>query len=660
MSNKNKKLRTYRIKISLIFTLFIAFFSVICLRSYQLQILGNAKLNDLAKAQYHKKLTIKPKRGTIYDRNGDVLALDVMVTSIGIHPHLILDAQRNELISLLVKHTSRPKKEILQKLKSKRKFEWIERRIAASDGEKIEDKRFKGVQVVREYRRFYPNKHLAGQLLGAVGYDAKALAGLELSYDHFLRADATAKEVQRDARGRFFSTSDSLEKSHDVYLTLDRNVQSITEQALLKAAQKHKPKSAYAIVTDVDTGDILAMANYPSFNPNVYWKYPQKYWKNHAVLDTFEPGSTFKTVLMAAALQSGEVKISDRFFCENGSYRVKTNIIKDDHPKGWLDVKGILKVSSNIGVTKIAQKIGPEQFYNTIKGMGFGEKIDIGFVGELAGSLRHYKTWKDIEFSNIAFGQGLAVNGIQMAGAYGAMVNGGWYVKPSVVKRVVDHHEQEDVLIEDNEPVQILDQNVSDDLRAMLHSVTQEGGTAPQTHIDGYLSGGKTGTAQIFDLEKRAYADHAYMSSFLGFAPLNKPKYLIYVVFNTPKENGYYGGVVAGPVFKEIAEKSLAYAGITPEFKTHDPKNTKPENKLSVAELNSVLKLRFRNIEKDFEAKRVPDLRGLSLRKVHELLGDQGLSLKTSGSGVVVKQSPQPGSQFKQGQSLFVKLEHRS
>lgn len=492
MTKTAKNQKKYTIKTAIVGLFFLLFFSAVVYRSYQLQIVDNAKLINLARSQYKTKLVVNPKRGTIYDRNGEILAQDVLVASIAIHPHIIDDKKNTQI--KLQKLLGLKSKVLKKKLASKRKFEWIKRRIPLSLGQKIEKEHIKGVQVLREYRRFYPNKKLAGQLLGAVGYDAKALGGLELDYDNFLKTDTTKKQVQRDARGKLFSPYDELSVSHDVYLTIDKNVQFLAEKILKEHALYHKIKSGFAIVMDVHSGDILAMANYPEFNPNSYWKYNPSLWKNYAVTEVFEPGSTFKAVLMAAALESGKIKAKDKFFCENGSYRIGKNVIGDHHGYGWLTAEDILKVSSNIGVTKIANKIGRKRFYDFIKDMGFGSRTPIKLSGEGQGYIRNYKSWRDIEFSNIAFGQGLSVNGLQMTAAYSAFANGGHLMKAKLVQKIVSS--KDEIVFENKKEIlrEVMKDATTKALGKMLYLVTQPGGTARQAHVPGYLSGGKTVT----------------------------------------------------------------------------------------------------------------------------------------------------------------------
>lgn len=629
MQKDNPKYKTYRIKIVFVGTLFVFFFCGIVLRSYQLQILGNSKLNRLTKHQYTRKLVVKPRRGTIYDRNGEPLAMDILVASIGLHPHHVVN--QSQLRQALKKYTSLSTAQINKKLNSSKKFEWVERRINIESGEALEDMRIKGVQVVREYRRYYPNDKLAGQLLGAVGYDAKALGGVELSFDEYLKAESLNQRVEKDAKGRMFTPLDQVQNNHDLYLTIDKNIQAITEKALNQFAKKHAVDKGFAIVMDVESGDLLAMANYPHFNPNLYWKYPLKDWKNQTVTTAFEPGSTFKTILMASALQNKVAKSRDKFFCENGKYRIKNYTIGDTHPYGWLSAHDILKVSSNIGVTKIAEKLGREPFYQTISDLGFGKKVQINLPGEYPGSIRDHTTWKDIELSNIAFGQGLSVSGLQMVQAYSAIANDGVMNKPQIVKRLRSSAGKKINLskIRPEKSTQVFSKSVAQDVKDMLYSVTQSEGTAPQAHIDGYLSGGKTGTAQKFDEKTKAYTQDEYVSSFIGFSPVEDPKVVVYVVYDHPKKNGYYGGVVAGPVFKQVAEKSLAYLGVVPEeFK---------KVKLAQKEL-----LEIPQVQK---TESVPNLQGLSLRDVMRLASDYKVKIDIKGSGFVVDQFPKAGQQ---------------
>lgn len=655
MFDKQDTLKRYRFKIFFIGLLFGLFFCVIILRAFQLQIRDNSRLDHLAKSQYQTRVYITPRRGAIYDRHGNVLAQDVLVASVGIHPDQIRD--KEAALEVLRKHTGLSKSAIRAKLNSKKKFEWIERRIPFNAGQALEEMQLKGVQVVREYRRFYPNKHLAGQLLGAVGYDAQALGGLELSYDKYLMSASQKKYVKRDARGRFVSFLDNTNRYHDVYLTIDKNIQHMAEKFLWESAGKHEAGSAFLVVSDVTNGEILAMANYPPFNPNLYWKYPQKIWKNSAVTDLYEPGSTFKTILLGAALDSGLVRPGSRFYCENGQYRVQNKNIRDHHPYGWLSAADILKVSSNIGVTKIAQKLGPKIFYGYIQKFGFHEGVGADFLGASAGLIRPYQQWHDIDSSNIAFGQGISVNGLHMVSAYTAIAGGGWLFRPQLVKKVVDWRGQAVIEAEGKPVRQVISPETSKQLQNMLYSVTQEGGTGRSAYIDGYLAAGKTGTAQKFDPQAKSYDEDDYISSFIGFAPLKSPRIVVYAVYDSPRKHGYYGGTVAAPVFKSVTEQTLKYLGVVPDGKsfaqTDGPfAGQKDADGLNIRQVNEVREM--------LDEGNAPDLKGLSMRQVLELLGNDQVKTEISGSGRVVEQAPQPGQKLQKGQKLRVKLAQQS
>ncbi len=555
-----KKIRTRILGISGLFT---AIFAAVLFRAYQLQVVGNVRLDNLVKSQYNTKIVLQPKRGTIFDRNGNVLAMDVEVASIAVNAKKIEDAKA--VRELLLKYTRVTAKELDAKLASGKTYDFVERRIPIENGKAIEAAKLKGVIVEKEYRRFYPNMELAGQLLGAVGYDAKALGGIELTYDEYLRSHEEKRRAEKDARGKLFSWDQDLESQNDLYLSIDTAIQHWTEQALSRQALEHKARKGFAIVLDSGTGEVLAMANYPSFNPNVYWDYPNEQWKNHAVIDSFEPGSTFKTLVMAAALDTKKIKSDDKFNCEGGTYRVGKHNIHDSHPHGVMSAHDILKVSSNIGMTKIAFKVGKKLIYDKLKAIGIGEKSQLGLSGEPSGIFRHYEKWGDIEFSNIAFGQGLTVNGLQMVTAYSLFASGGDLVRPHLLNKIVDS--DGDVIYATKPRIEknLFSPDTARAVADMLHSVTQEGGTATSADLVGYAAAGKTGTAQMLDPVTKTYSDSKFMSSFIGFAPFEKPRLVIFVAFETTKGFGHFGGVVAGPVFKDVAQKSLTYMGVVPE-----------------------------------------------------------------------------------------------
>lgn len=554
-------LKMIKIRILMINFCLGVFLILILFRGYHLHIVKNAQVGNLALKQYQATLPVAHKRGSIYDRNGHPLAMDVQTISIALHPFQIED--KNKIVSKLSRILSMPVQKIWPKVNSSKKFEWLVRRIDLEKGNEIADLKLKGVSTVSEYRRFYPNKELAGNLLGAVGYDAKALGGLELSLDSFLKSSSSRVIASRDAKGRLYTSIDNQETNHDVYLTLDMNLQFIAEKYLWETGQKYKAVSGFAMIANPRTGELLAVANYPSFNPNVYWEQAPASWKNHAFIDSFEPGSTFKPIIVAAGLESHKIKIGEKFYCENGNYKVGNRIIRDHNPYGTLTLNEIVKYSSNIGVTKIGEKVGKDFFYNTMMDFGFGQNSGLNYPLESSGFVPHKSKWKEIDRSNMAFGQGLTVNGLQMLKAYSALANGGNLMRPILVSRVIAV--AGDVVLE-NKPIverQVVRSDVAESLSSMLVDVVG-GGTGRLAAIDGFAVAGKTGTAQKVNPQTRTYDKHNYVSSFIGYIPAKKPEYAIYVVYDSPHPI-HTGGAVSAPVFKGIAQEALAYAGLMRE-----------------------------------------------------------------------------------------------
>lgn len=540
---------------------FVLFLGLILFRSYQLQISDNARVHRLTQRQYQATLPQQPKRGAIYDRNGEALAIDLQVSSIGIHPQTI--ENKAQVAAQFAKILNTPVKAISEKLNSPKKFLWLARRVPAEAGEAITKLKIKGVSVSQEYRRFYPNKELAGNVLGAVGYDAKALGGIELGMDRYLKASSSKLVAQRDAKGRLYTPVGDAEANNDVYLTIDKNIQFIAEKYLWETGKAKNAKSGFAIVSNPKTGEVLAMANYPAFNPNVYWEYPLDSWKNHAVLDSFEPGSTFKAIVPAAGLRSGKIGINEQFDCEKGRYAIGKRVIHDHHPYGMMGLADIMRVSSNIGVTKVGMRVGKEIFYDMITSLGFGSKSGIDFPGEERGLVPALKRWGDIHFSNISFGQGLTVNGVQMAQAYGVFANGGTRMKPFLVSKVVDRQGEAVLEHRPTEMGQVVDSTVAKQVTRLLEGVVTPEGTGNLANVEGYVVAGKTGTAQKVNPKTKAYDPDHFVSSFIGYVPAKKPEFVIYVVYDAPRPI-YMGGLVAAPVFSEIAREALAYRGVLP------------------------------------------------------------------------------------------------
>ena len=410
-------------------------------------------------------------------------------------------------------------------------------------------------------------------MIGFTGIDGNGLEGAEYYYDQVLSGTEQKYTVLKDALGRGFAndqeTKDplyqSLHSGKNIILTIDRNIQYITQTALEASVKEFSAQSGMAIVMDPGTGEILALSHYPSFNPNVFEQYPRHLWRNRALTDPFEPGSTMKIFSAAAALSSGICSPSTIFYCENGAYKIGSNTIHDTHPRGWLSLQQIVKYSSNIGITKVIEMVGPETLYTTLKNFGFGNKTGLDCPGETAGILTPSNRWSKIDTSAIAFGQGISTSAVQLVSAAAAIANGGMLMKPFIVQSVTNENGR---ILKQTTP-EIIRRAVSPEVasivKRIMQTVVTEGGTGTSAFLDGYTVCGKTGTAQKTD-ESGNYAQGKYTSSFLGFAPADNPRLVILVVIDEPT-GAHYGGTVAAPAFQKIAHETLQHLNVPPETK---------------------------------------------------------------------------------------------
>lgn len=555
-----------RFRVFLVLLAFVGSFVIISFRAYQLQVFQREKLEKLANRQRQKVATLLPRRGIIYDRHGEELAISIDVDSLYCHPDMVKNP--GKLVAALSRPLGMSRKEMLKKVTSSKSFVWLKRRLSPDVSARIRKLDLKEIGIIQERRRYYPNMELAGHVLGFVGLDSQGLEGLELKYDDFLKGKAEEIVMERDALGRTLHVRvDPFHKGtegHNLILTIDRSIQYITEQALERAVNRADARGGIGIVMDPNTGEVLAMANSPSFNPNTFWNFRPYQWRNRAVTDAFEPGSTFKVFLAAAALEEGIVQPGTLIFCENGSMELAGNTIKDHNKYGWLPLKGIIRVSSNIGATKIGMQLGAEKFYQYIRNFGFGRKGGINLPGETLGLVRDYRRWVPINLANISFGQGISASAIQLITAFSSIANGGHLMVPYMVKEITDSKGN---LVKKFNPKairRVLSAETSRAMKAIMLGVVSQKGTGKEAAINGIAVAGKTGTAQKVDLVRGGYRKGAYISSFIGFVPAHTPKMAILVVIDEPKGMPY-GGKIAAPVFREIAENALNRMGIFPE-----------------------------------------------------------------------------------------------
>ena len=656
---KRKSINWFKVRIIFLSCLLFFCFVLILGRMFQLQVLKKEQLYKLAAQQQNVQIPLVPKRGTVYDTKGNELAVSIEVDSVYADARKVVDVEKtaNELASIL----QIDRKELKQRLKNHRPFEWVQRKISSKEAERIKALQLPGLSFLKENRRFYPNSKLAAHLIGFVGLDSKGLEGVEFQYDAMLNGENHVWTAARDALGREIAMGNVPFEKEDHYrnivLTIDKPIQHITETELDRGVEKWGAKGGMAIAMDPLTGKILAMASYPTFNPNQFIQYRSKSWRNEAVSDVFEPGSLFKVFLAAAALEEQAVRPSDSFFCENGSYTVYDRTIHDHSKHGWLTFQQIIKFSSNIGASKVGEKMGRERFYRYISAFGFGEKTRINLPGEGKGIVHHPRYWPPVALDTISFGQGISVTGIQLVTALSAIANGGFLMKPYVVEKIMDEKGE---VVQSFQPEivrKIISEETAKKVTALLKATTEKGGTGEGAVPAGYEVAGKTGTAQKVDSLLGGYSEDRYTSGFMGFAPAEEPKLVLLVVIDEPQGNNY-GGVVAAPIFKAIMEKALPYLNVI-------PKGTMiVKNELDSAPKKEALEpqplIDEVKVGKGAGMVVMPDLTGLSMRNALSRMEGRGLIIKVSGNGKVVEQTPRPGTVIEKGDICYLKFQSPS
>ncbi len=629
-----------------------AVFLLVVLRAFQIQILGVRGIQERSGKQYTQKIPLVPMRGAILDRGGNELAVSVSTKSVFVQPGKLKPG--DSVADILSRGTSRPAAEIRKVLAADKGFHWVKRQMPSSAAEEVvaqvlasvgkgkERGGDDGIGMVEEPKRFYPNRELAAPLLGFTDRDSVGIEGVEKSLDKYLKGEQAFLVCERDARGRVIvpSTAEVAVNSRggSVSLTIDRNVQHVAESELRQAVDKYGARGGTAVVMQPKTGEILAMAAVPTYNPNAVADSPAEARKNRALTDTYEPGSTFKVFTLASALETGSVKISDRIFCENGSFRYAGRVLHDDHGKGWLTVPEVLKYSSNIGASKISERMDPGRFHDMIRSFGFGTRTGIELIGEVGGIIPPRNGFGGIRRATVSFGQGISVTPIQMATAMSAVVNGGRVMKPYIVREIRDSGGKVVYRGEPKELRRVLSPRTSEQMREMMGLVVQEDGTGTQARIKGFLVGGKTGTAQKVEVGTGRYSRNKRVSSFVGFLPLRDPELMILVVVDEPRGQ-VYGGVVAAPAFNQIAVKTAYYLGIAPTepVATASARGTDgkagrgrvPLTRVSSGNAGSPMVM--------------PDLKGLSMGKVVDVMGRFSVRLELVGTGVATKQVPDAG-----------------
>jgi cell division protein FtsI (penicillin-binding protein 3) len=527
-------------------TLLLLWFVALLVRSLYLQVMNNDFLVQKGDARYSRVIEISAHRGMITDRQGEPLAISTPVESVWASPQDIeLSAEKKQRLAKLLDMS---KTEIDKRLAdSSKEFAYLKRGLPPEQAAKVMELGIPGLFLQRGYRRYYPAGDVTAHVLGFTGVDDNGQEGIELTYQQWLAGQVGSRRVIKDRPGHIIEDVASVktpQEGRNLALSIDRKIQYLAFRELKAAVDAHKAKAGAIVVLDAKTGEVLALANLPSYNPNNRVKLNRNSTRNRSITDIFEPGSTMKPVAIAAAMEAGKFSAESRIETAPGHFSIGPATIHDAHPQGLLTVAQVIQKSSNVGAAKIALTLEPEYLWGVFNHMGFGQLPRSGFPGEATGKVRPYKTWRPIEQATMSYGHGISVSLLQLARAYTVFASDG-ELKPLTMLKLDEMPAGE----------RVLSPKTAQAVRAMLELVVQPGGTAPKARVTGYRTAGKTGTAHKQD--GNGYAADRYVSSFVGFAPVSDPLLVIAVMIDEPSNGQYYGGTVAAPVFSNVMGGAL-------------------------------------------------------------------------------------------------------
>ena len=614
-----------------------------------LQVVKRAELAQLAERQYSRTVVLHAQRGPILDRQGTPLATSTPTESLFVQPRSVGDPVR--VTARLAPIIGLPPAEVHAVLTSSRSFVWLRRRLPPAIAAGVRALREPGLGFLPEPLRLYPNRELAAHVVGFEGVEG-GLEGIERAFEGELAGTPGKAIVGRDALGREVAAPHMLEPPQPglgVMLTLDRAIQYMTERELDAAYRRTGARSAMAVVLDPRTGDVLALAIRPTFNPNTFLDVPSRdRWRDRAVTDPFEPGSTFKVILAAAALEEGVVRPEDRIYGENGSVTIAKTTIHDWKKYGWLTFSEVLQNSSNVGSIKVGLALGRERYYRYMSAFGFGAATGVGLPGESRGLLRAPGRWSLLSLPTMSIGQEVSVTALQMVAAFGAIANGGTLMQPRIVRATFDAAGQEVRRFEPRPVRQVISPETARTLTRILVRVV-ESGTGHNAAIPGYEVAGKTGTAQKLDPATRRYSRSPGVLSFVGWAPADVPRFVMLVTLDEPK-NEIWGSEAAAPIFSAIGRGILRYLEVPPRDALPVQIVTGPSPEAPAAAVTAPVRLVSTDGTVDTNGRRVmPDLTGRTLRSALAALAPLRLAVEIQGQGRVVRQAPRPGEPLRLG-----------
>ncbi len=631
-------------RIVFLFFIMTMVFGILITRAFYLQLLPQERLTELQKRQYKTNVTLRSRRGSIFDRNGQELAVSIASYSLYADPKIIKHPYALSKKVARILKTSRSK--IMKKFKNKKKrFVWVKRQVSQKLKDQLLKLKERGLGFIEEPKRVYPNNHVLSQVVGFTGREGDGLEGLEKSMNTYIAGQKKRVSLQRDARGRpLLMDLDIFEPpkdGSDVHLTIDSELQYMLERELSNSVRQYRADSAVGVLLDAQTSEVLALANVPTYDLNSPFQYAPSYRRNRAVSDIFEPGSTMKPFVIAAALAEKVVKVNTKINCEDGRLKIGRQVIGEadaKHNFKFLTVSEVLAHSSNIGTSKIAFKLGAKKFRKYLSRFGFDKKVGTVFPGESKGLLKPLG-WNKHLLANISFGHGIATTPLHIAQAYAVIANGGVLKTPSMIKSIngVEPGSWEKERDIDR---RVLDPKVAQTMRYLLTASTSRGSTGFKARVSGFQVAGKTGTAQKVDFKKGGYLKNAYISSFSGFVPAHKPRYVIYIAVDNP-QGKYYGSQVAAPIFSKVAGYALRRAGVEPILLSKknllESMNPFARGKIKSSKIK-------RQLKKDLQGKDyMPDIKGLSLREVLKVFNKKDISVSVKGVGLVIDFEPRLG-----------------
>ncbi|MBV9086873.1 MAG: PASTA domain-containing protein, partial [Acidobacteriaceae bacterium] len=669
---------------------------IIGIRLLQLQVFDYGELTQRAQRQQQRTIEVEPRRGVIYDRSGHELAMSVSVDSIFAVPSEIPDQATTA--SILSKVLKADPHEILARMKASHAFCWVARKVDSEMSDRVRRLQLRGIYFQKEPKRFYPKRELAAQVLGYVGVDDNGLGGIERAYEEHLKGRPGKMLISMDAKRRWFGRVERQpEPGQNLVLTIDEHIQYIAERELETAMKDTHAIAATIIVQNPKTGEILALANRPTFNPNLFNKVPAEALKNRAVSDVYEPGSTFKIVTVAGALEEKLTRPDEMIDCQMGAIVIAGMRIRDHELFGVIPVSDIIAKSSDVGAIKLGLRLGDERFDHYIRGFGFGAQTGIELPGETRGLAKPVNRWSKVSIGAISMGQEIGISAVQLAQLLSTIANDGVWIAPHILADPALHNVSQKtsdgaVMAQQRRVISPL---TAAQMKQMLEGVVQRG-TGRKAQLEGYSSAGKTGTAQKVDPTTGAYSKSKYVGSFAGFAPVNNPALTVVVIIDSAV-GLHQGGQVAAPVFQRVMQESLEYLNVQHDMELRNParttllagvresdlSETSPDRLAGSLDVNEppaspvarakpvdtvtaqpVPELKTASLTSppptgtvvDVEGVPVPRLIGKSVRQAIELAQESGLDIEVIGNGVAREQTPAPGLRIPLGSRIAVRF----